>query len=255
MFAYSFIVDTTNASEVTREPVAAAESQEIDYSHFGHNNQAHARLPCLICHRRDDNSASIGFPGKSGHLPCAGCHETQFAGNTSPMCTICHTDTGMKRFPPLRSFGMTFNHARHIRVSCAACHKTAGRGGAARSIPSGPSAHVTCFQCHSGRSDGSMSSCSTCHQQGRLVRTPESAVSFRKSFSHSRHLGAMDCATCHTLTRSGARGRQMTEPLPSMHFAPSGSLSCGGCHNGKRAFGPDDFVNCKRCHGSKSFKF
>jgi c(7)-type cytochrome triheme protein len=238
------------------DPALLTENQELDYSRFAHTNQAHARLPCLICHRRDDNSARIGFPGKIGHLPCAGCHLVEFSSNTSPMCTICHTNTGMKRFPGLQSFGAKFDHSRHTRVNCAVCHKAAGRG-VARSIPSGANAHVTCFQCHSATASNSMASCSVCHSPGRLVRTTDWAASFRKSFGHARHLGKnnMNCAVCHALSGAATRGKQMTSPLPSMHFAPERGLSCGGCHNGIRAFGPDDFANCQRCHGTKSFKF
>src|SRR5829696_8785744 len=48
-----------------------------DYSRFRHTNEQHARLPCLLCHRREDNSPR---PVRSaGHTPCAGCHTQQFA--------------------------------------------------------------------------------------------------------------------------------------------------------------------------------
>jgi len=258
LFGYALVAGSSGGNEPSPAsiPIPLAEPQDKDYSRFSHSNELHARLPCLLCHRRDDNSSRMGFPGKSGHLPCAGCHGLQFSDNTSPICTICHTATGMKRFPGLRSFGFKFDHSRHKNVNCSVCHKAEGRG-VARSIPSGSSAHVTCFQCHTSRSSGRMSSCSTCHQPGRLVRTSEWSVAFRKSFSHAKHLreGNMNCATCHTLRAGAARGKQMSAPLVSMHFAPERSLSCGGCHNGERAFGPDDFANCKRCHSPKTFKF
>src|SRR6185436_12845820 len=63
----------------------------LDYSKFMHNSANHARLPCLLCHRRDSNAAVPRRPGASQHLPCAGCHAQQFAGSDSPLCTICHT--------------------------------------------------------------------------------------------------------------------------------------------------------------------
>lgn len=261
LFGYALAVNSAGKNEPEPEPdtIVLAETQDKDYSRFTHTNELHARLPCLLCHRRDDNSARMKFPGKSGHLPCAGCHALQFSDNSSPICTICHTnaETGaMKRFPGLRSFGMKFDHSRHTRVNCATCHKPGG-GGAARTIPSGPSAHLTCFQCHSSRASDSMVSCSVCHQLGRLVRTPQTSAAFRKGFSHAKHVTAksVNCASCHTLRLGAPRGRQMSSPLASMHFAPAKSLSCGACHNGKRAFGPDDFSNCKRCHQGNSFKF
>lgn len=242
--------------EIESEPVSSVETQYADSARFTHGNQSHARLPCLICHRRDDNSPRITFPGKVGHAPCAGCHAVEFSGNTSSMCTICHTDTGMKRFPGLRSFGLKFNHGRHTRVNCAVCHKSRGTG-VAKTIPSGTGAHTTCFQCHSANSSNSMASCGTCHTPGKLVRTPESAVSFRKGFSHAEHAGKarLNCAACHTVRASAPRGKEVSSPLPSMHFAPARSLSCGGCHNEVRAFGAEDFANCKKCHGTKTFKF
>jgi c(7)-type cytochrome triheme protein len=261
LFGYALVVGFSgeNGSVPESEPVMATEVQDKDYSRFTHSNQFHSRLPCLVCHRRDDNSSRIGFPGKINHLPCAGCHALQLADQSSPICTICHTNpqTGaMKRFPPLRSFGARFNHSRHTRVNCVTCHKSQGRG-IAQSIPSGPSAHLTCFQCHTAKAATSMSSCSVCHQPGRLVRTSESAKAFRVGFSHAKHAGSrnMRCNTCHTIKAGAARGRQVTLPLASMHFASQQSQSCGGCHNGKRAFGPDDFVNCKRCHQNNTFKF
>ncbi|MGB7208517.1 MAG: cytochrome c3 family protein [Pyrinomonadaceae bacterium] len=258
LFGYALVVGFSgeNGSVPESEPVMATEVQDKDYSRFTHSNDFHSRLPCLLCHRRDDNSARIGFPGKSGHLPCAGCHALQFSDNMSPICTICHTSTGMKRFPGLRSFGVKFVHSKHMRTNCVTCHKPQGRG-VAKSIPSGPSAHTTCFQCHSSKTSFAMSSCGTCHQPGRLIRTSESAIAFRKGFSHAKHSGnkTSNCTTCHTIRAGSARGKQVTAPLASMHFAPAGSQSCGGCHNGKRAFGPDDFVNCKRCHQANTFKF
>lgn len=234
-----------------------AEAQP-NYSRFNHRNQFHSRLPCLLCHQRDTNTARMSFPGKGGHLPCAGCHAVQFNDSSSPICTICHTNPSsgaMKRFPGLRTFGARFNHSRHLRVSCATCHRPQ-RSGVAKSIPSGSAAHTTCFQCHTANSAQSMSSCSVCHQPGRLTRTPTWTRAFTMRFSHAKHESRrVTCATCHTVRAGTARGRQVSSPLASMHFAPARSLSCGGCHNGQRAFGADDFANCKRCHVGNSFRF
>src|SRR5262249_31063732 len=64
----------------------------LDYSKFQHDSRYHARLPCLLCHRRDSNAAVPKLPGASQHLPCAGCHAQQFASTDGPICTICHTE-------------------------------------------------------------------------------------------------------------------------------------------------------------------
>src|SRR5687768_14034258 len=127
-------VDSTESSEEFVEPLTQ------NFSKFQHSNPMHARLPCLVCHKRDDNSATPKLPG---HLPCAGCHVQQFADNQHPICTICHTGGGVKRLPPLRSFNVLFNHARHLRqTNCTTCHKPTRRG-VALSIPSGSNAHAT----------------------------------------------------------------------------------------------------------------
>jgi c(7)-type cytochrome triheme protein len=224
---------------------------------FRHTNQYHAQLSCLICHRRDSNSARISFPGKENHSPCIGCHTQQFADKKSSICTVCHTDaeTGaLKGFPPLRSFSVKFDHSKHTRkTACATCHKPFGRG-VAVSIPSAQNAHNTCFQCHTSQASHSMSSCSVCHQPGPRPGPAKIAKpAFSKNFSHAKHR-AMNCAECHS-TRAGSGRNQMSAPVARMHQQTSGVKSCASCHNDQQAFGAEDFSNCKRCHLGDSFKF
>ncbi|CAN5530739.1 hypothetical protein BH10ACI2_BH10ACI2_07310 [soil metagenome] len=265
VFAYAFtmIPKSTSAAEPlleagTLSDVDPAAPQDLDYSKFGHSNPAHTRLPCLLCHRRDDNSTRIKFPGKVDHLPCAGCHQAQLADSSSPMCTICHSNaaTGaMKVFPRLKSFSARFDHSRHARqTNCATCHKSTGKG-VAFSKPSGALAHNTCFQCHTSQTP--IGACNTCHSPGSPPRTSEWAKAFTVNFSHQEHIrkGNMNCATCHSIRPGSARGAQVSSPLASMHFARAGTPSCAACHNSKRAFGPSDFTNCKRCHEGRNFKF
>jgi hypothetical protein len=49
--------------------------------------------------------------------------------------------------------------------------------------------------------------------------------------------------------------RQVTAPVPLNHHANERSQSCMSCHNGKRAFGGDDFSVCKRCHTGTQWRF
>src|SRR6185503_15273190 len=143
-----------------------------NYSEFKHNDPNHARLPCLLCHRRTDNSAQPTLPGKDSHTPCSGCHQQQFANSASEICSICHTNAqsgNMKPFPALRSFNVRFDHAKHANTECASCHRRS-RGGVALTIPARLNAHVTCFGCHKpgakAASGSDISSCATCHQLG-----------------------------------------------------------------------------------------
>jgi c(7)-type cytochrome triheme protein len=245
------------------EPVPA--EPQADYSRFTHTNPQHARMPCLLCHKRETNSPQ---PVRSaGHTPCSGCHTEQFADASSPICTVCHVSAqsaAVKRFPRLRSFNMTFDHAKHSRggarpaSTCAACHRPEGRG-VALSIPAGFSAHTTCFRCHapdaqSGGQD--ISSCNTCHLLGGYRRTPESAPAFRAGFSHAEHArSSLSCDECHAVRAGAGQGRQVTSPQPLMHHANARARSCMSCHNDKRAFGGDDFSDCKRCHEGNAWHF
>ena len=266
-FEYRTSARTARAGGEPATPaeVSAAEPQGLDFSKFGHTNPQHARLPCLLCHQRADNSPR---PVRSaGHTPCSGCHTQQFNAGSGPICTICHANPPsavVKPFPRLRSFNMVFDHAKHARGgaspvnSCAACHRPRGRG-VALSIPAGFDAHSTCFRCHTpnARSGGqAISSCNTCHRLGGYRRTPETAPAFRVNFSHVEHTRkGLGCAECHTLRAGVGQGRQVTSPQPLMHHAGARAQSCMTCHNDRRAFGGDDFSDCKRCHEGNTWHF
>src|SRR5256886_12874955 len=234
----------------------------LDYGKFQHSSRNHSRLPCLLCHRRDSNSPVPRRPGASGHLPCAGCHAQQFSNSESPICTICHADVksgALKPFPHLQSFRMKFDHSRHVamgNVSCASCHRPA-RAGVAMSIPAGFNAHTTCYRCHTPRAQSGgrdISSCGTCHQLGGYSRTPEFMPAFRLSFSHAKHL-KVTCNECHQVKAGASQRRQVSTPEPLNHHATGRAQSCMTCHDGKRAFGGDDFSVCKRCHTGTAWRF
>jgi c(7)-type cytochrome triheme protein len=235
-----------------------------DYSKFQHSSEYHARLPCLLCHRRESNSPRPSMPAASNHLPCAGCHVKQFADSSSRICTICHDNPqagSLKSFPALSTFGMKFDHSRHMalgRLSCAGCHRPS-RGGVALTIPAGFNAHVTCFQCHTAQAKSGnrdISSCGVCHEAGRYVRSSQIARAFRVGFSHADHSRdeSLNCNDCHRV-RPGRPSNEVTAPQPLNHHASAGAFSCMSCHNGKRAFGGDDFSVCKRCHQGTAWRF
>ena len=244
---------------------AGTQGQSTDYSQFKHDNPQHARLPCLLCHRRETNAAEPTLPGKSNHAPCSGCHARQFSDATSPICTICHTNirTGtVKPFPPLQSFGVKFGHAAHLSTgtACTTCHRPGGRG-KEPSIPVGSGAHVICFTCHTPNATSSegrnLNSCGTCHESGRNVSANVPSIAFRRGFSHANHgaLQNLSCRSCHRVNSSAQAERQVTSPVALNHHAPARALSCMTCHNGKRAFGGDDFSDCTRCHKGASWRF
>jgi hypothetical protein len=259
MFVFSSKADVA-VIDGDQGPVETDFNESQNYSRFQHSNPMHARMPCLLCHKRDDRST---VPKLSGHQPCSGCHVQQFADSNSQMCSICHTNTqtgATKRFPGLRSFNTRFDHSKHVQhTNCATCHKPTRRG-IAFSVPSGVSAHTSCYQCHGPKTEvGSrnIGSCGVCHVAGRPAKNSEWAAAYSKNFDHSAHnrSGKLACTNCHTVKQGMAHGNQVTAPRASMHFAKSGSLSCASCHNNKRAFGGNDFKDCKLCHEGQTFKF
>ncbi len=268
LIASGFVVGIDNfallhakGGAISREPTAPQE-QNIDFSKFRHDNANHARLPCLLCHRRESNATKPRLPGGGGHIPCTGCHAKEFTNSSSPVCTICHTNTqsgALKSFPPLRSFSVEFDHAAHVRglrVSCSTCHRPL-RTGQALSIPSGTNAHTTCFRCHGPRTEANgrdISSCGTCHQLGGYARTTTRAASFRVGFSHASHKAQLNCTECHKVRAGMTQRKQVTAPLPLNHHAPAGATSCATCHDGKRAFG-GDFSTCTKCHRGQQWRF
>src|SRR5215213_8711693 len=209
-------------SDLPAEPrgefLLAGANTSGDYSSFPHTDGAHSRLPCLLCHRRENNSPR---PVRSnGHTPCAGCHTQQFADSGGPICTICHASAGsgnqpVKPFPPLKSFNMKFDHARHRSAECNTCHRSERRG-VTFSIPAGLQAHETCYKCHAPRAQArgrDISSCGTCHKSGSYNRTPEWAKAFKLNFSHARHkLEGLGCADCHSIRAGAAQQRQVISP-------------------------------------------
>jgi len=238
---------------------AASQVTTTDYSKFEHDNKNHSRLPCLLCHRRENNSAQPTLPGKDQHTPCIGCHAPLFANNSGPICTICHTEAGaktVKSFPPLRSFGSRFDHALHATAKCGSCHRPTNRG-VALAIPTGTNAHNTCFSCHQPQAKANgrdISSCGVCHRPEPLVRASIRAVAFRRGFSHAHHDDSLRCSDCHKALAGNPR-KDVTAPIPLNHHAPARGFSCMSCHNGKRAFGGDDFAACTRCHKGSRWRF
>src|ERR1041385_3568221 len=206
---------------------------QTSYAQFKHDIRDHARLPCLLCHRRENNSPQPTLPGKASHAPCTGCHAQQFAIPAAAFCSICHTDAQSgktKSFPPLQSFNVKFEHATHTSVGagCATCHRPSGRGQSV-SIPTRMNAHVTCFSCHTptAKVEGrDISSCGTCHQLGPFTRTSSRATAYRVGFSHEQHNRneGLSCNNCHRI-----RAADMTAPQALNHHARARSFSCMSC--------------------------
>lgn len=233
---------------------------EKDYSSFDHTSEQHARLPCLVCHTREDNSPKMEF---TGHIPCSSCHTEHFADAKHSICSVCHIDAeagSLKTFPTIASFATRFDHAKHLpHANCADCHRSVS-GGRTYSVPTRSNSHATCFQCHDPAAEfegREMASCSTCHQSGTPGKAFGPSSTRQTVFSHARHASGqrLSCSSCHTVRAGAVRRGQVSAPAVKMHLAAGRGQSCASCHNGKRAFNGEDFANCKRCHQGPTFRF
>lgn len=255
------------AAPVVASVVPSAAAVEPQGSRFSHTVEKHASLACASCHARTDNSSTPRWPG---HKACIDCHVQEFVTRGGEVCMNCHSnlegsDPPRKAFPALSGFNMRFDHAKHMaggarpEQGCASCHRPARRG-VALSIPAGAGAHDNCYSCHTPQARGSagdISSCATCHAQGGYSRTSANSRAYSVSFNHAMH-GArqgMRCDDCHQVRAGAGQRQQVTAPRPTQHFGSGRAQSCMTCHNNRRAFGGDDFADCKRCHKGETFSF
>lgn len=219
-------------------------------SNFDHAK--HSGVNCSSCHNpvgsgNKMSEITVAMHGGQANS-CATCHNEQkaFGANDFSDCRRCHQEVG-----GATNFGVKFNHAAHAKTNCATCHKSSGNG--AFSAPEGEAAHSTCFQCHSPNKDrGSFTSskCFQCHQIGGTNDISSPPVTTAGKFSHTKHKD-LNCSSCHTTSKGG----QINAPVVLMHKAPKTGINCATCHNNQRAFGGEDFTNCKRCHTGGNFKF
>ncbi len=218
-------------------------------------------MPCLLCHRRESNPRNQPCPEKITTRLALVVMRLFLPVVSGPICTICHADVQagtISAFPSLRSFGSRFDHALHnsVGAKCSSCHRPTNRG-VALTIPIGVSAHNACFGCHAPQAKVNgrdISSCGVCHRPEPLVRASTQSVAFRRGFSHARH-DSSGCLDCHKVRARQSQQNEVTAPIALHHHAPARGFSCLTCHDGKRAFGGDDFSVCTRCHKGSNWRF
>lgn len=216
---------------------------------FSFDHQNHSRVSCESCHNNASGNkmTAINVGMHSGSVNnCATCHNGNkaFGANTFRDCRQCHQEVA-----GAKSFGVPFDHADHAKTNCATCHKPTS---ANFSIPNGQNAHNTCFQCHSPNKPGptfTSSKCFSCHQVNGSNDITAASVTIDGNFTHTKHK-SFNCATCHESSKG-----VMAAPTVAMHKETKATQTCATCHNGQKAFGGDNFTNCKLCHTTGNFKF
>ena len=206
----------------------------------------------------------IAFAGSSGAAPAA-----PGAAPTAPQPAL--------KLPPNVSYelvvgpdrAVVFSHETHVALAgnrCTACHPQTFRILA-------PTTHIahgemdagrSCGACHDGRQAFGVrdsSACSSCHTGRRAVsrspsaqetgvasRGPKPIVYSRSkaspgpvTFRHATHVEGLACAACHPRPFAMRVAEARATPLHE---------SCGGCHDGSKAFAIEDAESCARCHAA-----
>lgn len=255
----------------------SAQDTAYNYGSFDHkehdaalDKSAQERIACDVCHRRDDASSQLYFPG---HNACIQCHATQFTSQSLQICAVCHKDVAtqgraLKDFPAQRKdYGVRFdgagNKSQHVvhmkealpdgtRMSCSFCHAAQGSNMA---FPS----HPECYACHtpganSKAASQELSTCSVCHpgatepnsEMRRLVSTRRNdALPYRfRHLDHNRsgRIGN-DCAKCH----NDAAGIHVASTATREHRVKPG-FNCYECHRGGGLSRITE-TSCGSCHG------
>jgi c(7)-type cytochrome triheme protein len=238
------------APEATTHPVRYPPYQiDPDFAvTVGHRR--HRELGCATCHAE---AATVPRTAGSAHRRCAGCHDGSGAANRGPAmtaCTGCHiAQTGAAEPPAILhgeiTTGGAFDHRRHAARSpsgarCTTCHAAVLETDDNR-LPAPTATSCAAARCHDGAAAfGLTAACTRCHRDpdlpGFKVERPDAR------FSHAAHApriaaaqGALPCATCHPLTRSGELRVVGHAPCAACHAEDFGRRQpriCGACHNG-----------------------
>jgi c(7)-type cytochrome triheme protein len=210
---------------------------------FSHKVHLAKSADCGVCH------PSVFAAGKNRRYTmkdmkkgrsCGACHDGRKAFGIDT-CVTCHPvkeiTYKVKETGPTR-----FSHKTHLGVSgCDACHPVLyspdrqNRRVGMAAMEKGKS----CGACHNSKRAFSVKECSKCHPLQELVFEDKSAGDV--TFSHKFHTALYRCGDCHESLYKTDRSKTKV----TMQEMEKGK-SCGGCHEGKTAFGVKE--KCEACH-------
>ncbi|HEX9023976.1 MAG TPA: selenite/tellurite reduction operon b-type cytochrome iron-sulfur cluster-binding subunit ExtO [Geobacteraceae bacterium] len=172
---------------------------------------AHAALPCLACHLRED--ATIGDPA---HI-----------ANRAVGCATCHG--GHERI---------FDHA--MAVPSGKCSSMQHR----YATPDSGFWETNCGSCH-------IQGCQDCHGNGHAVTTPAVGIcqGCHRGYFAGWDASARSPRADEVRYQGGiaASSATLPRPLPDVHYASG--LTCGACHSmTSLAQGQSSSKGCQDCH-------
>ena len=228
------------------------------FQHAAHRARKVKIDDCTSCHGVGIEPAQVQA-GRDQHRPCQGCHAAEFRTQGQEICLSCHLRNDPFRPNPLRLPTVASSewrmpdaseipHPAHqaAGVPCATCH--ANESGVTPRPPE--LGHAVCAKCHVAEgtpkklSQGTpvtLDQCAACHvpsSEPEPRDTTSRPWSTRDRFRHDDdHRTPQSCPTCHFQNGAAAL------TLPTM-------LSCGSCHDGRKAFKIVGQKECARCHGA-----
>lgn len=222
---------------------------------FSHKRHAATGLVCGSCHptlfKMERTHGVMTMAGMESGKFCGHCHNGKGAFKTSD-CGRCHrggaSGGGMIAFEGGGFGQVLFSHEKHLAkgLECKNCHATLfGYGRSATKVTmDGMRAGRSCGGCHNGSKAFSSEQCDRCHKGGKKdggIIAYEGGGGGKVMFSHEMHIAmGLDCKGCHTAL-FGYRKNSTNNSMDSIN----GGKSCGGCHDGKKAFAAD---KCDGCH-------
>jgi hypothetical protein len=99
VFGLASLIFIAYSNESSAMPAAENTTATLtqDYTRFPHDTPQHTRMPCLVCHVRNDNGAAMRYPG---HIPCSSCHQSSSPRETAIRCATSVTRRRVSsRFP------------------------------------------------------------------------------------------------------------------------------------------------------------
>jgi c(7)-type cytochrome triheme protein len=232
-----------SASAVTVRDVvySTKNAGKVVFTHDKHLHTKETSNNCRACHdalfdlkkKKQFSMADMG-KGRS----CGACH-TGAKAFALKECARCHRTKEIV-YKVAAAGPTVFSHTAHLATSpdCLVCHPALFAAGANKRVTmAAMEKGRSCGACHTGKKAFALKECSRCHPTKEIVF--KVAATGPTAFSHSSHLGdTPDCKACHpTLFATGSNKRITMAAMEK-------GRSCGTCHNGIKAFGVRNCVNC-----------
>ncbi len=165
----------TDVKSGATKPFPRLRSFRMKFDHSLHLKMS--SVSCSTCHKSSRGGVAMSIPaGFNAHSTCYRCHtpRAQANGRDISSCGTCHQLGGYARTPEMaQAFRVSFNHAKHQKLTCAECHQVRAGMPQRRQVtaPEPLNHHATgraqsCMTCHDGKrtfGGDDFTVCKRCH--------------------------------------------------------------------------------------------